>query len=185
MKLKKKKGSIEMFISSLILITVSMIIVMSIKLREIKITKNLVEDGLVAATLASATVDLREYGATKRIVNRDFDKSFNDFTVSLKDNLKLDDNYKPINSRIICSKVNIENFIIYNISDNDIEVTRRSSDGSIEKSIIYNGVGSENTPDGVLIQTTTIYSKIAFKLKGYMNTEYDVYKEKSVDITDN
>ena len=46
MKLKKKKGSIEMFISSMIFIIVALVIVMMMRLKVVKVTKNFVEDGL-------------------------------------------------------------------------------------------------------------------------------------------
>lgn len=184
MKLKKKKGTIEVFISSIVLLIIPMIIVMNIRLREIKLTKNFVEDGLVAANLASATIDLREYGTTHKIVNDNFTKSFDDYISSLKENLKLDNNLMPINQNLICSNITLDNFSIYNVNGNDIQVTTRSSDGSIINSTILNGFGTFKTPDGVLIKSTTIYSKILFKIKGFNNVQYNVSKEKSVDITD-
>jgi hypothetical protein len=185
MKLKKKKGNMETFISYIALLMIPLILIMNIKLKQIKLTKNLVEDGLVASNLSAATIDLKEYGTTQQIINDDFSKSFNDYTISLKDNLKLDDNFQPINNQgIICSKISIDNFTIYNVIGNDIQVISRSPDGSINNSTISNGAGVIKTPDGVLIKSTTIYSKISFKIKGYLTDIYNVYKEKSVDITD-
>ncbi len=40
------------------------------------------------------------------------------------------------------------------------------------------------TPDGVLIKSTTVYSRIGVELKGYMNSSFYFYKDNSVDITD-
>lgn len=190
--MKKKKGTMEMFIASLSLMIVPMIIIMNLRLRELKITKNFIEDGLVASNLASATIDLKEYGTTHKIVNDDFSKSFQDYSIALKDNLNLDSNYIPQKTavsnytmyNVVSSKVIIDNFIIYNVIGNDIQVVSRNPDGSNTTSIVTNGLGTYKSPDGVLIKSTTIYSRISFKVKGYLNDEYNVFREKSVDITD-
>ena len=183
MKMKKRKGSLEIFIASVILTIVPLIIVTNLKLREIKVTNNLIEDGLVASNLAAATIDLKEYGTTKNIINMDHAKSFNDFEDALKVNLKLDDNFEPKNKRLISSRVSIEKFTIYNVMGNNIQVVNRNIDGSFETTMINNGFGSYKTPDGVLIKTTTIYSRISFKVKGLLGLEYDVFKQKSVDVS--
>lgn len=182
--MKKKKGSIELFVSSMILVVVPLIIIMQLRLGQLRTTKNQVEDSLVASNLASATVDLKEYGTTNRIVNNDFNSAFNTFIKSLKQNLLLDNNLEQTDKKIISSKINIDNFTIYNVVGNDVQFTTRDSSGNISSSIISNGKDRAKTPDGAIINSTTVYSKISFKVKGYLNTEYNVFKEKSVDITD-
>lgn len=184
MKLKKKKGSIEMFISSMIFITVALVIVMMMRLKVVKVTKNFVEDGLVASNLASATIDLREYGTTNKIVNSDFEKSFNDYCVALKDNLNLNSDFTPKSSILINSKVDIHNFTIYNVVGNDIDMIKRESNGSITRQSHPNKVGIMKAPNGAVINTTMVYSKIGFEIKGYLNNTHYVYKENAVDITD-
>lgn len=184
MKLKKKKGSIEMFISSMIFIMIALVVVMMMRLKVIKLTKSYIEDGLVASNLASATIDLNEYGTTNKIVNNDFQKSFNDYCVALKDNLNLDNNFTPKKKTLINSEVDIVNFTIYNVVDSDIEMIRRESNGSITRQSYPNKVGIMKAPNGATINTTMVYSKIGFELKGYMNDTHYVYKESSVDITD-
>lgn len=179
----KKRGSLEVFTASLIFLTLVIITLLNIKLREIKIAKNFTEDGLVASNLAAATVDLKEYGTSNKIVNNDFNKSFNDYTTALKDNLKLDENYCS-KIPLISGKINIDKFKIYNVIGNNIEEISRDIDGSISEQTITNGVGTYKTPNGVLINSTTVYSKITFNIKGLDNKIYSVYKENSVDITD-
>lgn len=182
MKLKKKKGNLEFFTASLLLFFVPILIIYNMRMETLKFTKNYVEDGLVSSLLASATIDLRVLAESKQIINNNYDKSFKDFSETLKENLNLDDNYYPKSKRLITDTVKIDDFVIYNVLGNDIQTVRKSN-GIISTSIITNGLGNLKTPDGVQIKTTTIYAKISFKVKGYLNDEYKVSKEKSVDVT--
>lgn len=184
MKLKKKKGSIEMFISSIAFIIVALVVIMVVRLKVIKVTKNFIEDGLVASNLASATIDLKEYGTTNKIINNNFEKSFNDYTVALKENLNLDNNFKPKSNTLINSKIDIDNFTIYNVIGNDIVMTRREANGSITRQTYPNKGGVMTAPNGAVINSTMVYSRIGFELKGYLNDTHYVYKENSVDVTD-
>lgn len=184
MKLKKKKGSIEMFISSMIFIIVALVIIMQMRLKVVEVTQSFIEDGLVASNLASATIDLEEYGTSNKIINRDFEKSFNDYTVALKENLRLDNNLNPKTKTLLNSKVDIHNFTIYNVIGNDIEMIRREANGSITRQTYTNKLGVMTAPNGAMINTTMVYSKIGFELKGYLKNTHYVYKDCSVDITD-
>ena len=184
MKLKKKKGSIEMFISSMIFIIITLVIVMQLRLKEVKVTQSLIEDGLVASNLASATIDLKEYGTTNHIINNNFNKSFDDYVVALKHNLNLDNNFMPKNKNLINGKVDIIEFTLYNVVGNDIQMTKRESDGSITKQTYANKLGVMTTPNGTIIKSATIYSKIGFELRGYLKDTLYVYKDGSVDVVD-
>ena len=58
-KLKKSEGNINLMFSYMLLSIVSLLIAFSINNNKISIMNNKVEDSLVAANLASATVDLK------------------------------------------------------------------------------------------------------------------------------
>lgn len=182
--LKKKDASIENFIAMGIITIVILFCMFSIKSKEINLTSNYIQDGLVASNLSAAIVDLKEYGTSNKIINNEFDKSFNMYKKALKENLKLDENFNPINTNFVDSKINIEVFSIYNVEGNDIHMTKRQSNGNVIKEVFKNGLGSVKTPDGVLIETTTIYSRIGFELRGYLKNAHYAYKENSVDVID-
>lgn len=184
MKLNKKEGSVENFIAMAILTMVALLVLFAIKSKEINIVSNYTSDALVTSNLAAATVDLKEYGTSNKIINNDFEKSFNEFSRSIKENLKLDNGFVPISKNMISSKVTIDTFSIYNVVGNDIQLTKRQANGNVTKQVFTNGLGNTKTPDGVIINTTTIYSKIGFELKGYLKNKHYAYKENSVDITD-
>lgn len=182
--MKKKKGNINYFLSFAVLLLVVLIVNYNLKIKLIKTTKGFIEDGLVASNLASALIDLEEYGTTNKIINKDFNKSYDEIKSSLKYNLKLNNDFQPLNDNLINSKIKIDKYSIYNVIGNDVHLTSADSLGNITTLIFPNGLGKTKTPDGVLIKSTTMYCKISFKIRGYLNTEHEVSKENSVDITD-
>ena len=172
MKLKKKDGiSLNFILIPAISIAIIFCLFM-IKSKQIEIVNDFIDDGLVISNLAAATVDLNEYGQSNTIVNNDFN------------NLRLDNNFVPQTSNLIDGGITIEIFTIYNVIGNDIHMTKRQRNGNIIKQVYPNAVGTMKTPDGVKIETTTVYSKIGMNVKGFMNGTTYVYKDKTVDITD-
>lgn len=184
MKLKKKDGiSLNFILIPAISIAVIFCLFM-IKSKQIEIVNDFIDDGLVMSNLAAATVDLNEYGQSNTIVNNDFNKSFDQYKKALKNNLRLDNNFVPQTSNLIDGGITIEIFTIYNVNGNDIHMIKRQRNGNIIKQVYPNAVGTMKTPDGVKIETTTVYSKIGMNVKGFMNGTTYVYKDKTVDITD-
>lgn len=186
MTLEKKDG-ISGSLIGIGSVTIAIIFLLAmLKSKELSLTNDFLYDGLVFSNLAAATVDLKEYGSTNKIVNNHFDKSFNEYQNALKENLKLDNDFVPIdsNNSMIAGKVTVEIFTIYNVDGNDIHMIKRQSNGNIIKQTYHNELGSMYTPDGVLIKSTTVYSRIGMELKGYMNSSFYFYKDNSVDITD-
>ncbi len=184
MMLIKKDGISEGLIGIGATSLVIIFLLFLLKSKELTLTNDFVYDGLVFSNLAAATIDLKEYGSTNKIINNDFEKSFLEYRNSLKENLRIDDNLMPNKNSMINSKVTIEVFTIYNVDGNDIEMVKRQSNGNIIRHTYTNGVGNIYTPDGVLISSTTIYSRIGMELKGFMNESSYFYKDSSVDITD-
>lgn len=184
MVLKKKKGSLEIFVYPVLCSIIALVVLLGVRLKVLKTAKYSIEDSLVASNLAAATVDLKEYGSTNLILNNNFNKSYEDYCKALKENLKLDENFNPKSKSIIESKVDIVDFTIYNVNGNDIEKISKSPNGVVSSQTFPNAVGTLKTPDGVTITTTLVYSKIGFSIKGYLDKTLYVYKDNSVDITD-
>lgn len=182
--MKKKEGKINIFLSLMILLTATIVIIFQVTTNRINYTRNWVEDSLVSANLSGATIDLKEYGTTNKIVNKDIDKSFDDYLFSLKQNLNLDDSMNPKNSYFIKSKVTVKDFIIYSVIGNDIVQVRKDNSGNTHSTKYIGEVGKMKTPDGYVINNTTVYSKIGFTISGMLGQSFDVEKEGSVDITD-
>ena len=181
--MKKKEGKVSIFIAIMSLQIIVIVIVYSLKINQLEFTRNFVEDSLVNANLAAATIDLEEYGATNNIINKDSAKSFNDYSISLKEGLGLDDSFIPDEDSFIKSKVIVEKFIIYSVLDNDVLMSSRDSNGNFANTVYKDQVGIMKTPDGFLIKDTTVYSQISFSVHGLMDQVFKVNEESSVAIT--
>ena len=181
-KLKKSDGNINLMFSYMALTIVALLVAYSIANNKISILKNKVEDALILSTLASATIDLKEYAQSGAIVNidsKDVKSSYSAFLSTLKKNLSLNDDLSLKKDSFITGKIKIEKFIIYSDVDSHIEVNE-ALNGSLSTSQVGKGA---ITPNGKKIEDTTIYAKLSFKLN-VMGSEFDVSKDNVVRVTE-
>ena len=181
---KKKKGFIEVATGFAAFFIVSVLVLTTFTIRRLDATKIQVEDSLVTSNLAAAIIDVNEYGTTNNIIIADYKKAYNQFCDALKNNLNLDDGFKPRNNNFFKSKIDVVEFVIYNVKGNSIEEVK-IGDKNIQKKMYENNVGKLTTPDGAVISSTTIYSKIGFTIGGLSDDLYYKTKEISVDIVSN
>ena len=182
--MKKKRGSLEYLIGLMMITVLCILVLFGYRMHVIKTTKNYVEDGLAASNLAAAVIDLKEYGATNRILVDDFSKAYDRYKEALADNLMLDADFMPEDDRLICGRVTVEEFAVYEVNGDEIAETSIDENGIISEKEYPDMAGKMATPDGAPITTVTIYSRIGFLITGYMDETYYVHKENSVDITD-
>ena len=149
----------------------------------IEYTRNTVDDGLMAATLASACINIKD--------DKDFDEAsilvitdcYSIFEVSLKENLNLDSMFKPIPGTacdlIISSPITIDEYIFYREENGKIYKTTKG--GVVNE---YVGLaGKVKTNNGIVIVTNSVYSKISFDIYDSVNDEHkNVSRECVVDV---
>lgn len=140
-----------------------------------------VEDALAASNLASAVIDLEEYGKNHRIYISDEKKAYQMFREALECNLNLDNDLNTTNNDFLVGKVSIKDYRIYNVRDHLVDILIFDSLGEITSYTIGN-IGEVFTPDNVCVENTTIYSKIGFQVEGLAGREFVGEKEKSIDI---
>lgn len=141
------------------------------------------EDALAASNLASAVIDLEEYGISHNIVIRDPDYSYSLYQEALKTNMELDDLWESRNEGVMSGPVEILDYIIYNVSGTDIEIY--SYGQNPYTTVITNGLGSVESPNGILIESTSVYSRISFPVDGIMGIQTTAVKDKLADIVNN
>lgn len=184
-RLNKESGNLFNLVvplGSIILLFVLILYVVTEK--NIYSERDYVENGLAAATLSGAVADLNLYGSTGIIKIKDANKAYEDFVKSLKNNLNLDNNLYPIGKSLIISDVKIDSYIIYNVSNNDVEEINITN-GVMTTIEHTSEKGKLKSPRGDIINNSSIYSKISFTIGGFMNINYDkASKECLVDITD-
>lgn len=140
-----------------------------------------VEDALAASNLASALIDVEEYGKSHKILIKDANRAFATYRDALCVNLKTDAFLQTTNQNFLVGQVEIMEYIIYNVADEQVFVQKLNGDGEILEEYAAN-VGSVYTPDGVCVESTTIYSRIGFGVEGLRGQRIDARKDKSIDI---
>lgn len=139
-----------------------------------------VEDALAASNLASALIDLEEYGKSHRVIIREPENAFGVFREALCQNLQLDEELNASDNDLI-DVFGISEYRVYNVYDDVVEVYIINGKGVLQEQ--YSGrIGEIVTPDGVNVNSTTIYSKVSFETGGIAGFNIRAGKEKSIDI---
>lgn len=138
------------------------------------------EDALAASNLAAAVPDIEEYGVTGRVHIDNTMEAYDRYQRAVKENLGLDDSWEVSGRGVIDGAVVIEQFIVYNVEEDEVVISHVSEHGKVreERGIL----GSVRTPDGNIVTHTGIYSEISFPVKGFVGVTVWARKGKFVDI---
>lgn len=140
-----------------------------------------VEDALAASNLASAVIDLEEYGKNHTIYIPDPEVAFLQYREALCYNLALDEYLNTTNKDFLASQVKIKQYVVYNVRESVIDIVVLDGEGkavSTERGLI----GQVFAPDGTRIESTTIYSCIGFWVDGLFGQRFYAERGKSIDI---
>ena len=183
MKMKKDKGAIE-YSMSIILVMISVLLILfCFRIRSARVEKAYLEDGLASANLVAAVIDTDIYGETEKLIISDTNGAYERFKKSLKTNLNLDDGFMPEDTFLMENPVEILEFRIYNVDEDMVTCTVYDEHGS--RSTESSSLSYTVTPDGTEVESTTIYSKIEFDVKGFLSQRNRLTLENSVDIVKN
>ena len=141
------------------------------------------EDALAASNLASAVIDIEEFGTTGKILISEPLKAYEIYINALKGNLGLDENFECENKAIVSGKVVVERYIIYNVTDDSVEVIEVKED--LQLTYTYENLGEIFAPNGVKVESTGVYSEISFPVNGVFNIGINARKGRLVDIVAN
>lgn len=178
--MKKRAGHIKNMIPFFLLLSVLILMSYDMQKRQYHATSTSTEDALAASNLASAMVDIREYGLSHNLVITDTDRAYEIYREALQYNLNLDSNWEHPNKKMISGKVDVVDYIVYSVSGNDVDV---SCYGENPYTTSYkDGLGSVTAPNGQKIESTSIYSKITFPVDGIWDIHTIAVKDKLVDV---
>ncbi len=162
-------------------IIVLIVILFGFRITQYMVASAYVEDALAASNLASAVIDLEEYGKGGQIRIEDPEEAYLVYREALCHNLQLDEFLNTTNRDMLADKVIIEAYHVYNVHDQLVEISIMDGTGRVKET--QTGTkGQVYTPDGVCVENTTIYSKVVFAVKGIGEQNIQAQKEKSVDI---
>lgn len=140
------------------------------------------EDALAASNLASAVIDIQEYGITHSITVQTPDNAYLLYQKALKANMGLDDSWMSANGNAISGRVQIVDYIVYNVKPPNVEIYSYGSNPY--STVAAGGLGSVRAPNGTIIESTSIYSRITFPVEGVFGIQTTAVKDKLVDIVD-
>lgn len=183
-KVKRKSpqnaGQIEWVVGLFLLLFWGVILVTLLQVRSYRATSLYLEDALAASNLASAVIDVEEYGISHTILIGDPQKAYGLYCNAVRGNLNLNEQWEGGNRQLISGKVRVENYVVYNVKDNMVEV--HSIDDLGQWSNWQGSLGAVKAPNDIVIETTSVYSEISFPVEGILGTNVYAHKGKLVDV---
>lgn len=138
------------------------------------------EDALAASNLASAVIDLQEYGRTHTIRIADVQAAYELYRNAVHGNLQLNEQWEGNNKSLISGTVTVENYTIYNVKGEKVIVYSVDKTGQVQS---WEGVlGLVQAPTGRFVESTSVYSEISFPVEGIFGISVTAHKGKLVDV---
>ena len=96
--MKKRKGTMDplMIVVFFAIFFIIILVEYNVQLYTFRIIGTRTEDALALSNLASAVVDIEEYGSTHHLIITDAENAFNLYKSALKTNMGLDDSWNSI-----------------------------------------------------------------------------------------
>ena len=179
--IKKSKGELATFTMVYVLLFFTATVAFALQIRQYISLKTYTEDALAASNLASAVIDIQEYGVNHNLIIKDPAHAYSIYQDALKVNMGLNDHWEDP-AGMISSPVQVEQYIVYNVRGTEVEVT------SFGENLNYSAtetLGSATSPNGRVIESTSIYSRISYQVTGYFGVTVPAVKDKLVDVVKN
>ena len=141
------------------------------------------EDALAASNLASAVIDVEEYGISHSILIKDPGEAYEIYLSALRGNLNLNGEWECPAKGLIGGKVSVLNYTIYNVKEDTVEIYHYDEDGQMFFS--SGSTGYVQAPDGKVIESTSVYSEVTYPVRGIMGVEAQARKSNLADIVAN
>ena len=160
---------------------VTMVMFAGLKIAQFMVTGAYVEDALAASNLASALIDVEEFGKSRVVRIKDPVSAYALYREALSHNLMLDEDGRSFQQELLEGPIEVRSYIIYNVEREQVKIFAFSPDA--EGAVVsIAALGEVYTPDGIEVETTTVYSRVQFQVKGIGSIYIQAEKEKSVDI---
>lgn len=188
MNLKKKRfpqpntesGQVEWVTGLFFLLFLGVLLCAVLQIDIFRSSSRYLEDALALSNLASAVVNVEEYGISHRLVIDDPRKAYERYRTAVKGNLNLDENWECQAVKMISGPVSIVNYTVYNVSGGDVEVSHFDENGLLTQ---WNEtLGTATAPNGILIESTGVYSEISYEVEGLLGVKAEAHKGNLADI---
>lgn len=179
----RERGQASWVLGLFLILFLAILLCMQLQVALYRESAMYMEDALALSNLASAVIDIEEYGITQKVLITDPEQAYERYCHALRENLGLDNHFMAQNRRMISGQVEIQNYTIYNVTSDLVEIWQRDRDGTV--SVWSGNVGNVHAPNGQLIEETGVYSEIAYPVEGFLGTHVMAHKGKLVDVIRN
>ena len=182
-RLSTENGQVGWVSGLFFLLFLGVLLCASLQIQVFQSSSRYLEDALALSNLASAVVDLEEYGSSHRLVIRDPEQAYRAYQTAIKENLNLNEDWEGEAAELISGPVGIADYTVYNVSGNDVEVSHFDENGLMTH--WQETLGSAVAPNGRLIESTGVYSEITYQVNGMFGVTTQARKGKLVDVVGN
>lgn len=177
---RKEDGQLQWVTGLFFCLFLGILLMTQLQVESYRATAMYLEDALAASNLASALIDLEEYGISHRILIDNPQAAYEKYCEAVKENLQLNEQWESDNSSLISGPVRVENYTIYNVWENVVTITSVTGDGEV--STLQGMLGVVRAPNHILIENTGIYSELSFPVEGSFGVTITARKGKLVDV---
>ena len=177
--LGRDSGQVSLITGLFFTLFLAVLLMGHLQLQMLRTSSAYMEDALAASGLASALVDIREYGSTHIVRISDERAAYERYRHCLADNLGLDEAWQCGNKKLISGQVTLENYTVYNVTGRNVEVCRIVGEREERTS---GRLGEVCAPNGQVIENTGVYSEISYPVHGLFGLQIMARKGKLVDI---
>jgi len=176
--MKKESGQVNWTVGLFLILFAAVFLLAAMRAERFRSIALYMEDALAASNLASALVDLEEYGISHRILIAEPEEAYGKYCEALKENLNLNEEWKGIEGSVVAGPVAVENYIVYNMVEEGAQVYRFGPYGSVQEQIL----GTITAPNGVAVESTSVYSEISFTVEVVPGVTVQARRGNLVDV---
>lgn len=176
----REQGQIGFITGLFLILFLAVVLCANLQVESFRASALYLEDALAASNLASAVIDLEEYGISHTVKIADPLAAYGLYCDAVKGNLQLNEQWECGNQALIAGPVTVETYIVYNVQGDTVTVHTVDNAGQVHT---WQGVkGAVAAPNHVEVEHTSVYSEISFSVKGIFGMEVKAHKGKLVDV---
>ncbi len=179
---QKENGQISYAYGLFMLLFLAIYLFAALKTEHFRVASVYLEDALTASNLASAIVDIEEFGISNTIRISDVDGAYEIYLDAVKGNLNLNDEWIAAEDGIVSGKVGVKRYVIYNVDGEKVQQINFDENGLKTESTGL--LGTIIAPNNIKIESTSVYSEISFMVEIFPGKYVEAHKGSLVDVVE-
>lgn len=177
----KEGGQIGCMVGLFLTLFLGVMLYAVVQMEHYRAVSMYLEDALAASNLASAVVDVREYGISHNILIGEPEEAYKTYQWAVRGNLNLNEAWEGQPGSLVQGPVSIVQYIVYNVRGDEVTVYRFDGDGQMTQ--WRETLGNVAAPNGLPVGNTSVYSEISFEAKGILGTAVSAHKGNLADVS--